>query len=81
MSEPDIHIEVFAKVARGKSTVARLIQDALAEVGILNVEIQDDEMLPRDVDLKRRVSGLRESKIVIKTVQVTRSGKLSDLSE
>ena len=80
MSEPDIHIDVFSKVAKGKSTVARLIKDALAELGILNVEIQDDDMIPRDAVMKRRAAALRDSRIVIKTVQVRRTGRLVDLS-
>ena len=77
MSEPDVCIEIFAKVARGKTTVARLIKDALAEQGILNIEVQDDDMLPSDVDMSRKYSALRDRKIVIKTVQVSRTAKTS----
>lgn len=85
MSEPDVQIEVFAKVAKGKSTIALLIKNALAAQGILNVEIEDDDIPPQgsrigaftDANLKRKYATFRESKIVIKTVQVSRTGKTS----
>jgi len=70
-------IQIIGKPNRGKTTVARLIEEMLRREGFVDVSVYDDprDSVPNKDSIEKRVEATKQRVIYIETVQTTSSGK------
>ena len=70
--ENGLVITVYGKPNRGKTTVARLIEESLRKEGFVDVSVYDDprDSTPDKAPIQERVEATKQRTIVIETTQI-----------